>query len=181
MKRNKLRRVTATALLLSFALPQCAQAAAPTVETDETVYINMDYYGAPTNTRIVKGVNLNGHTEFTDFGDYKDVYNMSTFDEPALKDDSVYWKLNTDKNRFYYECIPNDTVNIQMPWNFDVSYKLNGVPVEADQCAGASGTIQMDIHAVPNTYASDYYKNNMMLVCATGIDMSKALSIDGPC
>lgn len=180
MKRNKLRRVTATALLLSFALPQCAQAAAPTVETDETVYINMDYYGAPTNTRIVKGVNLNGHTEFTDFGDYKDVYNMSTFDEPALKEDSVYWKLNTDKNRFYYECIPNDTVNIQMPWNFDVSYKLNGVPVEADQCAGASGTIQMDIHAVPNTYASDYYKNNMMLVCATGIDMSKALSIDAP-
>ena len=180
MKRNKLRRVTATALLLSFALPQCAQADAPTVETDETVYINMDYYGAPTNTRIVKGVNLNGHTEFTDFGDYKDVYNMSTFDEPTLKEDSVYWKLNTDKNRFYYECIPNDTVNIQMPWNFDVSYKLNGVPVEADQCAGASGTIQMDIHAVPNTYASDYYKNNMMLVCATGIDMSKALSIDAP-
>ena len=180
MKRNKLRRVTATALLLSFALPQCAQAAAPTVETDETVYINMDYYGAPTNTRIVKGVNLNGHTEFTDFGDYKDVYNMSTFDEPTLKEYSVYWKLNTDKNRFYYECIPNDTVNIQMPWNFDVSYKLNGVPVEADQCAGASGTIQMDIHAVPNTYASDYYKNNMMLVCATGIDMSKALSIDAP-
>ena len=180
MKRNKLRRVTATALLLSFALPQCAQAAAPTVETDETVYINMDYYGAPTNTRIVKGVNLNGHTEFTDFGDYKDVYNMSTFDEPTLKENSVYWKLDTDKQRFYYECIPNDTVNIQMPWNFDVSYKLNGVPVEADKCAGASGTIQMDVHAVPNDYASEYYKNNMMLVCATGIDMSKALSIDAP-
>ena len=180
MKRNKLRRVTATALLLSFALPQCAYAAAPTVETDEAVYINMDYYGVPTNTRIVKGVNLNGHTEFTDFGDYKDVYNMSTFDEPTLKEGSVYWKLDTDKQRFYYECIPNDTVNIQMPWNFDVSYKLNGVPVEADKCAGASGTIQMDIHAVPNTYASDYYKNNMMLVCATGIDMSKALSIDAP-
>ena len=180
MKRNKLRRVTATALLLSFALPQCAYAAAPTVETDEAVYINMDYYGVPTNTRIVKGVNLNGHTEFTDFGDYKDVYNMSTFDEPVLKDGSVYWKLDTDKQRFYYECIPNDTVNIQMPWNFDVSSKLNGVPVEADKCAGASGTIQMDIHAVPNDYASEYYKNNMMLVCATGIDMSKALSIDAP-
>ena len=180
MKRNKLRRVTATALLLSFALPQCAYAAAPTVETDEAVYINMDYYGVPTNTRIVKGVNLNGHTEFTDFGDYKDVYNMSTFDEPTLKEGSVYWKLDTDKQRFYYECIPNDTVNIQMPWNFDVSYKLNGVPVEADKCAGASGTIQMDIHAVPNDYASEYYKNNMMLVCATGIDMSKALSIDAP-
>ena len=157
------------------------QAAAPTVETDESVYINMDYYGAPTNTRIVKGVSLNGHTEFTDFGSYADVYNMSTYDEPVIKDNSVYWKLSdTSKQRFYYECIPTDNVNIQMPWNFDVSYKLNGVSVKAEDCAGANGLVEITIHAVPNSYASDYYKNNMMLVCGTGIDMSKALSIDAP-
>ena len=82
MKTDKLRRLTAASLVLAFTLPQAAQAAAPTVETDESVYINMDYYGAPTNTRIVKGVSLNGHTEFTDFGSYADVYNMSTYDEP---------------------------------------------------------------------------------------------------
>ena len=76
MKTDKLRRLTAASLVLAFTLPQAAQAAAPTVETDESVYINMDYYGAPTNTRIVKGVSLNGHTEFTDFGSYADVYNM---------------------------------------------------------------------------------------------------------
>ena len=94
MKTNKLRRLTAASLVLAFTLPQAAQAAAPTVETDESVYINMDYYGAPTNTRIVKGVSLNGHTEFTDFGSYTDVYNMSTYDEPVIKDNSVYWKLS---------------------------------------------------------------------------------------
>lgn len=85
MKTDKLRRLTAASLVLAFTLPQAAQAAAPTVETDESVYINMDYYGAPTNTRIVKGVSLNGHTEFTDFGSYADVYNMSTYDEPVSK------------------------------------------------------------------------------------------------
>ena len=74
MKTDKLRRLTAASLVLAFTLPQAAQAAEPTVETDESVYINMDYYGAPTNTRIVKGVSLNGHTEFTDFGSYADVY-----------------------------------------------------------------------------------------------------------
>ena len=181
MKTNKLRRLTAASLVLAFTLPQAAQAAAPTVETDESVYINMDYYGAPTNTRIVKGVSLNGHTEFTDFGSYADVYNMSTYDEPVIKDNSVYWKLSdTSKQRFYYECIPTDKVNIQMPWNFDVSYKLNGVSVKAEDCAGANGLVEITIHAVPNSYASDYYTNNMMLVCGTGIDMSKALSIDAP-
>lgn len=181
MKTDKLRRLTAASLVLAFTLPQAAQAAAPTVETDESVYINIDYYGAPTNTRIVKGVSLNGHTEFTDFGSYADVYNMSTYDEPVIKDNSVYWKLSdTSKQRFYYECIPTDNVNIQMPWNFDVSYKLNGVSVKAEDCAGANGLVEITIHAVPNSYASDYYKNNMMLVCGTGIDMSKALSIDAP-
>ena len=50
MKTDKLRRLTAASLVLAFTLPQAAQAAAPTVETDESVYINMDYYGAPTNT-----------------------------------------------------------------------------------------------------------------------------------
>ena len=181
MKTDKLRRLTAASLVLAFTLPQAEQAAAPTVETDESVYINMDYYGAPTNTRIVKGVSLNGHTEFTDFGSYADVYNMSTYDEPVIKDNSVYWKLSdTSKQRFYYECIPTDKVNIQMPWNFDVSYKLNGVSVKAEDCAGANGLVEITIHAVPNSYASDYYKNNMMLVCGTGIDMSKALSIDAP-
>ena len=135
----------------------------------------------PETTRIVKGVNLNGHTSFTDYGDYSAVYNMSTYDQPTLADGSVSWSLEGDGlNRFYYECIPADSTSIQLPWNFDVSYKLNGVPVEAQACAGASGLIEITVHATPNDAASDYYKNNMMLLCGTGIDMSEALSIEAP-
>ena len=181
MINHKFRRLTAAALALLCVLPQAAQAAAPTIQTDEAVYINLDYYGTPENTRIVKGVSLNGHTEFTDYGNYSDVYNMSTLDEPTLADGEVSWALADDGlQRFYYECVPDSSNTIQLPWNFDVSYKLNGVPVEAEKCAGANGLIEMNIHAMPNDAAGEYYKNNMMLVCATGIDMSKALSIDAP-
>ena len=181
MNPNKLRRLTAAALLLAFTLPQAATAAAPATETDEAVYINLDYYGVPETTRIVKGVNLNGHTSFTDYGDYSAVYNMSTYDQPTLANGSVSWSLEDDGlNRFYYECIPADSTSIQLPWNFDVSYKLNGVPVEAQSCAGASGLVEITVHATPNDAASDYYMNNMMLLCGTGIDMSEALSIEAP-
>lgn len=181
MMNHKFRRLTAAALALLCVLPQAAQAAAPTIQTDEAVYINLDYYGTPENTRIVKGVSLNGHTEFTDYGNYSDVYNMSTLDEPTLGDGEVSWALADDGlQRFYYECVPDSSNTIQLPWNFDVSYKLNGVPVEAEKCSGANGLIEMNIHAMPNDAAEEYYKNNMMLVCATGIDMSKALSIDAP-
>lgn len=181
MKINKAHRLTAAALALLCVLPQAAQAAAPTIQTDEAVYINLDYYGTPENTRIVKGVSLNGHTDFTDYGNYADVYNMSTLDAPTLGDGEVSWSLSDDGlQRFYYECVPDSSTSIQLPWNFDVSYKLNGVPVEAEKCAGANGLIEMNIHATPNDAAGEYYKNNMMLVCATGIDMSKMLSIDAP-
>ena len=61
-----------------------------------------------------------------------------------------------------------------------MSYKLNGVPVEAQACAGASGLVEITVHATPNDAASDYYKNNMMLLCGTGIDMSETLSIEAP-
>ena len=181
MKPNKLRRITAAALVLALVLPQGAVAAPPEIETDEAVYINLDPYGIPEATRIVKGVNLNGHTEFTDYGDYTEVYNMSTYDQPTLQDGSVFWALEGEgMHRFYYECIPESDTAVQLPWNFDISYKLNGVPVEAEKCAGASGLVEINIHATPNEAASEYYKNNMMLICGTGIDMSKALSIEAP-
>ncbi len=175
-------RFTAAALLAASVSGYTAKAAAPIVETDESVYINLDYYGAATDTRIVKGVNLNGHTEFTDYGDYNDVYNMSSFDEPDLSTaGEVKWNIKDESiQRFYYECIPFGDIPITLPWDFDVSYKLNGVSVKAEQCAGANGLVEMNIKAVPNKAASTYYQNNMMLICATGIDMSKALSIDAP-
>lgn len=181
MKRTKARRAAAAVLTLLCLVTPAAQAAAPTVQTDEAVYINLDYYGQPQQTRIVKGVSLNGHTEFTDYGDYTNVYNMSTLDQPELNDGSVTWSLpDNSLQRFYFECVPDVSTAVTLPWDFDVSYQLNGVPVTAEQCAGASGLIEMTIHATPNDAADSYYKNNMMLVCATGIDMSKMLSIDAP-
>lgn len=181
MTANKSRRFLSCALLAALLLPQAAYAAAPIVETDEAVYVNLDYYGLPEQTRIVKGANLNGHTEFTDYGDYTAVHNMSTYDQPELGEGTVNWKLaDAGLQRFYYECVPQPDQPIEMPWTFDVSYRLNGVPVAAEKCAGASGLIEMTIHAMPNQAASDYYKNNMTLICATGIDMSDALSIEAP-
>ena len=113
MMNHNVRRLTAAALALLCVLPQAAQAAAPTIQTDEAVYINLDYYGTPENTRIVKGVSLNGHTEFTDYGNYSDVYNMSTLDEPTLGDGEVSWALADDGlQRFYYECVPDSSTTI---------------------------------------------------------------------
>ena len=38
--------------------------AQPSVDVDETMYVNLDYYGRVDKINVVKGVGLNGQTEF---------------------------------------------------------------------------------------------------------------------
>lgn len=177
-----------SALILSLALPtNVALAKEPNVSTDEAVYVNLDYYGAPSDISVVKSCSLNKVRKFMDYGAYRSVSNMSNLALPILTPQGVKWDLSAidlskEKNpeRFYYECKLKDNTSIVLPWNFDVSYKLNGVPQKAEDLAGASGLIEMNIHAIPNEKADPYYKNNMVLQVGTMIDMDDTLSVEAP-
>lgn len=148
------------------------------VETDETMYVNLDVYGKAQKVNVVKSCSLNGVTDFTDYGNYLAVENMSTQDEPQLGEGEVVWKLPPDRReRFYYKCTL-DQEQTALPWNFDVSYKLNGVPTDGEKLAGASGLVEIHIKAEPNEQADLYYRNNMLLLVAVPVDMSKCFSVE---
>ncbi|CAB1262335.1 Chromosome segregation protein [Clostridiaceae bacterium BL-3] len=166
-------------LILPVTLSGTATAAAPKVSVDESAYVNLDYYGTPTNINIVKSCNLNGNQQFTDYGEYEKVSNMSNNVVPTMKNGAVSWNLNNYKGRFYYECTPKKGT-VVLPWNVDVSYSLNGTPIAASKLVGASGLIQIDVKVTPNTKANMYYRNNMLLQMQTIVDMSKASSVDAP-
>lgn len=152
--------------------------AQPSVDVDETMYVNLDYYGRVDKINVVKGVCLNGQTEFTDYGTYENVINMSNSIEPVLGDGMVTWQLPEDqRGRFYYKCAVDKGMMV-LPWDFDVSYKLNGVPMDGDKLAGASGLIEINVKAEPNDNAGEYYRNNMMLMVAVPVDMSKCYSVE---
>lgn len=176
------KRVTAsvlTAALLCTSAGSVPVYGAPAgADVDETMYVNLDYYGKTTKVNVVKGVNLNGLDEITDYGNYINVENMSTSDAPVLGDGSVTWNLPEGQNgRFYYKCTM-DNEQVVLPWDFDVSYKLNGVPTDGDKLAGAGGLIEINVKATPNDNANLYYRNNMMLMVTVPVDMSKCYSVD---
>ena len=155
-----------------------AYGAEASVDVDETMYVNLDYYGRVDKINVVKGVGLNGRTEFTDYGTYENVINMSNSIEPVLGDGTVTWQLpQAQRGRFYYKCAVDKDIMV-LPWDFDVSYKLNGVPTDADKLAGASGLIEINVKAEPNDNAGAYYRNNMMLMVAVPVDMSKCYSVE---
>lgn len=180
---NRKTRLVAGALActtFAAAFTPSAFAAAPQVTTDEAMYVNMDYYGKPTNTSVVKSNSLNGNTSFVDYGSYEKVINMSNHAKPQITQEGIKWNLPKDtKNRFYYEVTPKKGT-VQLPWDFNVSYKLNGVPKKGEELAGASGLIEITVDCVPNSSAKQYYQNNMLLTCMTAVDLDKTLSVDAP-
>lgn len=150
------------------------------VAVDENMYINLDYYGNVDRVNVVKGCDLNGQTTFTDYGNYTAVTNMSDYTEPVIEGNKVTWNVSPDyRGRFYYKG-ELDAKKVALPWNFDVSYKLNGVPKNADELAGASGLIEIHIDAKFNDSAdvNEYYKNNFVLAVAVMVDTNDCYSLE---
>ena len=177
IRRGAAATLAAVTLVTSAAVP--VRAAAPRVQVDETMYVNLDYYGTATQINVVKGCTTNGLTEYTDYGTYDKVVNMTDDTAPEIGDGTVTWKLPEKNSRFYYQCtMPKNSVDL--PWTFDVSYKLNGVEADASKLAGASGLVEVNVKATPNEEAKAYYKNNMVLTVLVPVDMEKCYSVDAP-
>ena len=155
-KNRKLLAAGMAAVTLCTSLVSApVYAAEASVSVDEAMYVNLDYYGRVDKVNVVKGVSLNGLTSFTDYGNYLDVTNMTNNTAPEVGDGKVTWNLPADtKGYFYYKgAIDKDTVTL--PWTMDVSYKLNGVPTDAEKLAGASGLVEVHVTATPNEAARD--------------------------
>lgn len=183
MNRKNLYKITAlglTGIMAAGAICQPVKAAAPSIQVDETLYVNMDYYGEVSDISVVKGCYLNGNTLVEDYGTYDEIINMSNRVEPQVEDGKITWDLkDQDETYFYYELKSQDLKN-KVPWNIDVTYKVNGVETAGENLAGADGLVTTLVHVTPRDDIPDYYKNNMVLICGTLVDMKNTLSIDAP-
>ncbi len=177
------KKFAANVLVFSIVISGFSQgavyAAPPSPKHDESMYVNLDYYGSLEETRVVKSYSVNGAKEIVDFGNYQKITNMTNFVKPEVNNGKVVFKLDEDVARFYFEAVPQNQKTV-LPWTFDVSYKLNGVEKRAEELAGANGLVEIKIKTIPNKNIAAYYKNNMLLQVATMIDMDDNLSVEAP-
>ena len=188
MRKNSVQKImkktAAYTVLLSclttniLVAPMTAYAGQATADVDETLYLNLDYYGNISDANVVKGINFNGTSSYTDFGDYLKITNMSDEQKPEIKNGFVTFEKNKNGKFFFQGELKPD--KIKAPWTFDITYKLNGVVTDADQIAGASGLVEMDIDCMPNKSVSKYMQDNMMLFVAIPVDIQKCYSVDAP-
>ena len=168
-----------TGMLMSETMPLVSYAAGAKVNVDETMYLNLDYYGQISKANVVKGITFNSSKSYTDHGNYTALTNMSTSEQLEDKNGSVTVKAPENGGKMYFQGTL-DPKKVVVPWTFDVTYKVNGVVTDADHVGGAKGLVEMDIDAIPNEKASEYMKNNFILMVGIPVDSEKYYSVDAP-
>ncbi len=177
---SRFKRIAAAGLAVSMILSISVCAAPPAVTYDESYYVNLDYYGATRTSNMVKSYSLNGQRSITDYGTYDSVQNMSNYIEPIRKSDGVVFSFGENiPDRFYFEAKTDEPL-ANLPWNIDLTYKLNGAPTDPATLAGAKGLVEIDLDLTPNDAAPAYFRNNMVLTATTALNYDQIYSVEAP-
>ena len=183
VKRQLLRigSCALSALMMLGSIPAAAIDDGVTATYDEAYYAMTDYYGNLTDGSVVKSYRTNGISTLTDYGDYDEVINLTDGTEPTRTDGKTVFQLNESNlpGTFYFEGRTAKPFE-QLPWTLSVSYTLNGVPTKAEDLAGKTGVVEINLDAVPNETASEYARNNYTLEAMAIFNQDDILSLEAP-
>lgn len=172
-----MRRFLAVFLAIMIVVVNSASVAVPTMNKTESVYVNLDYYGDVNQIHVANDCTLTGQSEITDFGVYESVTNLTNRTEVKNDDGKLVWDVSGLDRFAYNGKVSNDNAK-NIPWTFDVSYKLNGVETRAEELLGKAGLVEIIVDITANKDAKEYYRNNYMLEVTGSYDLNKYLSVE---
>ena len=142
----------------------------------ETVFVNFDHSGNVIEMFAVNSFVQPGES-VTDYGDYENVINLTNNSVPMIIENRVVFEDLRDLRIFRYQAALRAA---QLPWDFDISYYLDGEITKANDLAGASGRLRIVIDAAYNSDAHPYFIENYMVQLRIPLQMDKASSINAP-
>ena len=168
----------AAALTAGLLAPSASAAVNPVL--DESYYGTLDYYGGLTEGSVVKSYRTNGNQTITDRGTYDEVVNLTDRTEPVVGNGTVTFSLGEDApENFYFEGKTSQPFE-EMPFRVSLSYRMNGVDTEPEDMAGQTGVGEVNLDVTPNANASEYAKNNYVLMAMTVVRDRDILSLEAP-
>ena len=97
-------------------------------------------------------------SEYTDYGTYADINNLSTTSVPTVEGDKITFPDEYVEGGLYYQ----GTMTGELPLTFDIDYKLDGKPTSAESLASAAGRLQLSITASPNEKCDPAVREGLM-------------------
>lgn len=159
----------------SLAVTEAESDAAENTAKEEVIYVNLGADGSVSEVVVVNSFDdLNG--EVLDYGEYDEIRNMTTTDEIVSADGCI--TIETDSETLYYEGVLNDA---EIPWDIDISYFMDGTEYDADEIAGMSGELEIDISISENDECEGSFFDDYALQMSVTLDtdIAKNICADG--
>ena len=109
---------------------------------EEVVYANLAHDGSLSDVHVV---NSFAGGSITDYGVYSGIRNMTTTDEIKQVGDKI--TIQTDAEKIYYQ---GDLESANIPWDVKLRYFLDGNERTAEEIAGATGHLRIEMDITQN-------------------------------
>ena len=177
MRKDRVRRLGA----LAVAAACCAMTALPAYgaeppEKDEVIYVNLTPEGDSGTIYVVNSYDLTGETAIVDYGDYREVRNLTTTTPLEREGDAV--KVTAPAGKFYFQGSLDSSRVAELPWRVSVKYLLDGKELPGQQLAGASGHLEIRASLRLNPGADPVYADNYALQTTVQLDTQRCKNID---
>ncbi|WP_455719936.1 hypothetical protein [Agathobacter sp.] len=183
-KKMILSAVLAGSMMVSASFPVYAQEQSDAAEQsaqetttasytkNENVYASLSADGSASDAYVVNHFSVESSGKIVDYGKYDDVKNLTTLGSLTKEKDSV--DFQAEDGEFYYQ---GQMKNVQLPWKFAISYKLDGKTVTADELAGKSGKLEITFKSTKNDKADESFYDNYLMQVSLTLDSEKAKNI----
>ncbi|WP_026673426.1 hypothetical protein [Alkalihalobacterium bogoriense] len=126
---------------------------------DEVVYALLQATGELEQVYVVNNLNIREAGTIIDFGPYDSVKNLTDLSEIEHEDDVV--RIEASKGKFFYQ--GNIEQSVELPWNIEVAYKLDGQNIAPEQLINQDGHFEMTIQTTSNENGEQLFYENYIL------------------
>lgn len=135
---------------------------------DEVVYVTLSATGKVEGVYVVNEFDLSEDQKVIDYGNYTSVTNLT--DLSQIEDQNGEVSIDAKKGKLYYE---GALQNSEIPWDFEFKYYLNGVEKIAEELAGQTGALEIQMSIRKNPLAKEGFFESYALQATFEFDASK--------
>lgn len=141
---------------------------------EEVVYVKLNNNGNVNNVYVVNSFYSNNDSKIIDYGNYSKVVNLSTKDKLNYRNGVLDTNISEVDRKFYYQ---GEMETNEIPWDINIKYSLNGKEISADDLAGKSGDLQIELQINQNSNIDKTFFDNYALQISLTLDGEKCENI----
>ncbi|MGP4041028.1 YhgE/Pip domain-containing protein [Gracilibacillus sp. D59] len=150
--------------LLVFS-PMNVAAASTAAPKDEVIYSTLQPNGKELDMYVVNSFEVEEPGKLVDYGDYTNVKNLTDLSKITKDGDKI--SFTASEGSFYYQ---GDLEKKPLPWNFDISYQLDGEAMNPDKMLGQDGHLQIKVETSANEEVNPIFFENYLLQISLTLD-----------